>query len=130
MHDEGESALVTAFTALLRDAPTERAEHALRVAIKALVDTPRGRLGNRSPMVSSQDQQRWAELKPKLRVHLTTSKIGMSAVAREANLPVSTVQRSLSPAGPTPGRAISQLLGRWLTTQSSKSSPAIPQVRN
>ena len=88
-----------------------------------LVETPRVRLGNRSPVVSEPDKARWSELKPKLRQHLAAVKIGMSAVAEATSLPLSTIQRSLSPAGPTPGRGIIELLARWLATQRSEAAP-------
>lgn len=112
MHDGEE--LLTAFTTLLPTVAPERRDQALRVAIRVLVSDGRTRLGNRSPVVNDHDKVRWAPLKLRLREHIAGAKIPMSAVAEAVHLPLSTVQRSLSPNGPAPGRAIADLLEGWL----------------
>ena len=77
-------------TALFRDAAPERRDQALKSAIKVLIDSPRLRLSNRSPAITPGDRERWASLKPRLRAHLTKTKIAMALVAEVTGLPVTT----------------------------------------
>ncbi|HXC11551.1 MAG TPA: hypothetical protein VNV39_01775 [Stellaceae bacterium] len=119
------AALAAAFNSLIEHASPERQEAILRRALLQVLgdhdEHPASRLlASRSPSISAIDSDDWAALKPQIRAELDLAGMSLADLARDAGVPLSTVQKTLSPHGLTPGRLIADKLAAWLDTRAAE----------
>jgi len=127
---ESGDGLLMAFNAVLSTVSPERRELVLRHSIRLLLEdrkpSPTRPLpAPRSPAITTMDTEAWAILKTRVRDELKLRQLSLGDLAAATGIPRSTLEKTLSPKGVTPGRLVAEKLEAWLATQSSKSSPAI-----
>jgi lambda repressor-like predicted transcriptional regulator len=124
---DAENPLLAAFLGLLPMAAPERQEAILRRALQQVLadpeDQPSRPLVARSPAISAVDRGDWAALKPRIRAELDLAGMSMSGLAEATGIAVSSLQKTLSPAGLVPGRLISDKLQAWLDARA-EAAPA------
>jgi lambda repressor-like predicted transcriptional regulator len=124
--DTDDNPLLTALVNLLPLAPPERQEAILRRALQQVLadpeDHPSRPLVARSPTISTVDSADWAILKPRLRAELDLRGLSLADLARDAGIPLATVQKVLSPKGLVPGRLIASTLSAWLAGRTETAN--------
>jgi hypothetical protein len=124
---DAENPLLAAFLGLLPMAAPERQEAILRRALQQVLadpdDQPSRPLVARSPTISTVDSEDWAILKPRLRAELELREMSLADLAKDAGIPLATVQKVLSPKGLVPGRLIADRMQAWLDSRAESVAP-------
>lgn len=121
--------LRTAFDNLLSLTDEPRQALVLRRAIALVLDAEPARpLALRSPTVTATDRVAWEETRRRARAVLELGGLSQAACAREIGLPVSTVEKALSPNGGAPGALVAQKIADWLTAREQPAIASAPVV--
>jgi hypothetical protein len=120
----GIDALTAAFMALLPLAAPERAERVLRHGIAALVASDDRPLVSRSPPIAEADVAAWDRIKAEVR----GSGVKLVDLARAIDVPVASLQKTLSPAGRPGGRILYDKLAAWLAAPARSEGRGAPEA--
>ena len=125
MPGAGNNPLLAAFLGLLPTTSVERQEAILRRALQQVLadpdDQPSRPLVARSPTISTVDSEDWLSLKPRLRAELELRGMSLVDLAKDADIPLATVQKVLSPKGLVPGRLIADRMQAWLDSRAAQT---------
>ncbi len=121
------SPLLSAFLGLLPTASPERQEQILRRGLLQILgdreEPPPRPLAPRSPSITTVDRADWAILKAQVRAALDLAGgWSLGDLAAASGVPRSTLEKTLSPAGPPAGKLIANQLQSWLDARTEPAA--------